>query len=219
MTPVASRRDQLLSIVSHDFKNPLCAIALDAQLLLRQLGKENSYPFQERIRVQAKRILRTTDRLREMVEELLENQQTEWGLQDLTLEHLSLRELVLEAAEMLKPLAEARGIEITPFLAVQTELYGDKIRLGQVISNLLVNALKFSPDNSVVRVELGASEKELSLRVCDQGPGIAPEESELIFQKFWSTSRGGNSGHGLGLFICRQIIEAHGGVIQVSNFP
>jgi signal transduction histidine kinase len=125
-----------------------------------------------------------------------------------------------EVAEEFAPLARPRGVEIV--LAVDPDLpalRGDALRLGQVLRNLVGNALRYSPDGAQIILRAENAGKELQLMVEDAGVGIPPEELGLIFDKFVQSSKTntGAGGTGLGLAICREIVAAHAGRIMAEN--
>ncbi|MFD2454157.1 sensor histidine kinase [Ideonella paludis] len=97
----------------------------------------------------------------------------------------------------------------------------DAFRIQQVLRNVIANALRFSPDGGVIRLVLSSQAQTVQLTVSDQGPGIPEDEREHIFEPFVQSSRtkDGSGGTGLGLTICRRIMQAHGGWIQAANNP
>lgn len=212
-------KEEMLAIVYHDIKNPLAAIQLDAQLLELLSYKEPSEDIMEDLRVQAKRILRTVDRLKVLVSDLLEHNKP---LISEDFEHNFIIKKTLcnplhvlnEVLDSYNPLIQDKNLSIKK-IAVQRKRQAvfDKDRIYQVLSNLLSNALKFSPAGGDITIELEETDSgEHIFSITDSGPGLPAEYSEKIFEKYWT----GGSGNGLGLYICKSIVEAHGGSIHVE---
>lgn len=213
-------KEEMLAIVYHDIKNPLAAIQLDAQLLELLSYKEPSEEMMGDLRIQAKRILRTVDRLKMLVSDLLEHNKP---LEDTDFEHSFIIrkgfynpiQVLNEVLDSYKPLIQEKNLSIKK-IVVQRKMMAsfDKDRIYQVLSNLLSNALKFSPEGGDIIIELEETEKgENIFRISDSGPGIEEENLGLIFEKYWT----GGSGNGLGLYICKSIVEAHQGSIHVET--
>jgi two-component system sensor histidine kinase VicK len=129
-----------------------------------------------------------------------------------------LRALIDESIEVLGPLAEAKEVGIvvcepdkTPPLAI------DRRRIGQVINNLLSNAIKFSPDKSAVRIAVASGAHGIEVTFSDSGRGIGPRELATLFQRYARVAGTNVAGTGLGLMIVREVIEAHGGSVNVIS--
>lgn len=215
-------KEEMLAIVYHDIKNPLAAIQLDAQLLELLSYKEPNEEIMGDLRVQAKRILRTVDRLKVLVSDLLEHNKP---IQDAEFEHnFIIRKtfqnplyVLNEVLDSYKPLIQDKNLSIKKSV-IQRKMMAnfDKDRIYQVLSNLLSNALKFSPLGGEIVIELEETEKGDNIfRVTDSGPGISEINLPRIFEKYWT----GGSGNGLGLYICKSIIESHEGSITVATTP
>ncbi len=213
-------KEEMLAIVYHDIKNPLAAIQLDAQLLELLSYKEPNEEMMGDLRIQAKRILKTVDRLKVLVSDLLEHNKP---TSDSDFEHSFIirkafynpLQVLNEVLDSYKPLIQEKDLFVKK-IVVQRKMMAsfDKDRLYQVLSNLLSNALKFSPAGGDIIIELEETEKgENIFAITDCGQGIAEENIDKIFEKYWT----GGSGNGLGLYICKSIIEAHGGVIKVES--
>jgi signal transduction histidine kinase/ActR/RegA family two-component response regulator len=212
-------KEEMLAIVYHDIKNPLAAIQLDAQLLELLSYKEPNEEMMGDLRIQSKRILKTVDRLKVLVSDLLEHNKP---IQDAEFEHSFLIKKAIhnpfhvlnEVLDSYKPLIQEKNLSIKKII-VQRKMVAniDKDRIFQVLSNLLSNALKFSPFGGEIVVELEENEKGENLfSVIDNGPGVLESNLPHIFDKYWT----GGSGNGLGLYICRSIIESHEGHIKVE---
>jgi signal transduction histidine kinase len=159
----------------------------------------------------------------QMVEELLELSTIESGLRPLAHERVSLGSL-LAAVDRLRPLASDKGVALVVTIAEGSpEIAGDAGRLGQVMRNLVHNAIKFTPAGGRIDVEASPGEPGRVVLECrDTGVGIAPDDLPRIFERFWkadSSRQRDGEGSGLGLAIVRHVVEAHGGSVSVVSEP
>lgn len=206
-------RDEVLAVVAHDLRNPLSAIAVRAQWLLR-----SELQPQQRDRVEA--TLRDVGRMDALIQDLLELVRSQAGV--LRFERLpeAPERIMADAQEMLQPLADLAGIglavEVEPGLPV---ISMEGKRVLQVLSNLTGNALKFAPPGTIVRLEVRGHAGEVRFCVADEGPGIPPEQLEHVFDRFWQGSRAKVRGLGLGLSITRALVESHGGRVWAESEP
>jgi signal transduction histidine kinase len=201
-------KSELVSIVSHELRTPLASILGYSSLLLkRAFGKEDTRRYIETIHTQGRR-------LASLVEEFLDVERVEAGRIELKEEPIDLRPLLKEEAQLISAEAPRHqvevGVEPVPLIVV-----GDADRLAQVYSNLLANAVKYSPDGGVIVVSGTIEGDVVRVQVRDEGVGIAAEHQPRIFTKFFrgEAREGGFAGTGLGLAVSREIIEAHGGRI------
>src|SRR5690606_4471731 len=203
--------NQTLAIISHDLKNPLNAIRLDAQILHKKAKKTEL--SREDIKRFANRIIKTTDRLALMVNDLLDRDKQGNILVSLTRTFVHAESLIDEVIEVVRPIAKRNSLKIKK--VIHGEIPGflaDKNKIFQVLLNLMSNALKFSYQHTSVLIEVKLERKCIYFSVQDSGPGIEPEMDSVIYEKY-STGRGRESGSGLGLYICKTIVEAHQGVL------
>ena len=159
--------------------------------------------------------------MRRLIESLLELARLDAGQEPLKRLRFDLARTAGDCAERLKPLACQRGVKILTDLA-PVEITGDAERLGQVVTNLLANAIQYNRPDGEVRVKLESQSGLAMLTVADMGPGISGEDLPHVFERFYrgDKSRTAGDGHaGLGLAIARAIVEAHGGTIEVSSQP
>ncbi|HYJ78658.1 MAG TPA: ATP-binding protein [Longimicrobiaceae bacterium] len=209
-------RDEMVSVVSHDLRNPLNVIAM-AVAMLSEAGADP--PLPPAGQKYAGMIQRSAEQMDEMVRDLLDVARIESGRLALEPWPLAPAELLADTRQAFLPQAEAAGI------ALETEVpeelpavWGDPHRLQQVLANLVGNALKFTPRGGrvTVRVERGDG---AGVRFCvrDTGQGIPPEHQADVFDRFWQAARGDRRGLGLGLPIVKGIVEAHGGTIRVES--
>lgn len=212
-------KEEMLAIVYHDIKNPLSAIQLDAQLLEILSKKAPGPEVMNELQLHAKRVLRTVDRLKILVSDLLEhnNPLHEGSDQEtFTIKKSALNplQIVNDVLDSFRPLIQEKNIVIKKIILQKKETAMlDKERIHQVLSNILSNALKFSPVNGEISIELNDLNGETTFSITDNGPGIDQSDLARIFEKYWT----GGSGNGLGLFICKSIIEAHGGKILANS--
>ncbi|MGN6105320.1 MAG: ATP-binding protein [Kofleriaceae bacterium] len=204
-------RDEVLGIVAHDLRNPLGAITLKADALRE--GAES-----ERTRVQAESIERVAMRMESLIQTMLDVAALDGGRPPLELGSYEVEPLLRDTLEMLGSAAAARRIAIStrvvpPDLAVRA----DRERVLQLLSNLVGNAIKFTPPEGRVAISVEPVGDHARFAVSDTGPGIPPDHLPHIFERFWRHHRTSQSGVGLGLFIAKNIVEAHGGRIWVDS--
>ncbi|MBW3572265.1 MAG: HAMP domain-containing histidine kinase, partial [Gemmatimonadetes bacterium] len=209
-------RQHTLAVVAHDLRNPLTAIRMDAEMLSSML-RPSVGAFE---RESLDRIGAITRRMDGLIQDLLEVSRMERGTLALETFPRDPAALLAEAAHALGPLAAAHGLR----LAVQAanrlpavEVDGE--RMLQIISNLVGNAVKFTPKGGVVTLACAPGEGEVRFSVADTGPGIPPEQVPHIFGAFWQARHADRRGLGLGLSIARGLVEAHGGRIWVESEP
>lgn len=206
-------KDEVVSIVSHEFKQPLTVILGYGQMLMEELEGAN--------RTFAQKICGQAGRLNRMIRDFLDIARLESGRQQIRRLPFSLEHMVAEALESIQSSAGKKGILVTQEAPEHTSLYsGDEDLLMHALLNLLDNAVKFSDAGTVVKVVLVEEPERFVLRVVDQGPGIPDAERERIFGKFQRGSRTEkDEGFGLGLHLVHQIIEGHGGSIEALAVP
>lgn len=208
----ASRaRDEVLAIVAHDLRNPLNTIHLATSLLLETVPEGMH-------RKHLAIVSRSVDRMNRLIQDLLEVTRLESGKLSLELGVEPVAPLLSEAETMLCPLAAASSIQLE--IATQDDLppvVMDPARILQVISNLVGNAIKFTPQNGVIRLACEAIDGQVRFSISDTGRGIPPEQLPHIFSRFWQANRSDRRGIGLGLSIARGLVEAHGGSIWVES--
>jgi signal transduction histidine kinase len=210
-------RDEFLSIASHELKTPLAALTLQLQSLERQLARGTPLTS-ERLAAGLKIAGRQVDRLAKLVEQLLAVTRIGNGRLVLEREPVDLEQLVREVVQRMR----AELIGAGPF---ELEICGpavgswDRVALEQVVTNLLSNAVKYG-QHSPVTVKVGVSGRGAQLSVEDGGIGIPAEHQARIFDRFERAVSSRNfGGLGLGLYIARQIVQAHGGAISVESTP
>ncbi len=206
------RFEEVLAVVAHDLRNPLGVIHLAAQWLLEEGGALDATG-----RGLAASIVRALAESNRIIENLLDEARLQGG--GVTLERSRHRvQDLLDDANDLRPLALKRGIalDVRPAVA-QRDLCCDRAKIAQVLSNLVGNAIKFSPGGSAVTVWAEDTDQGIRLAVRDQGPGIPAEARPHLFERFWQQTVRGAAGVGLGLYIAKGIVDAHGGQIWVES--
>ena len=208
-------KDEFLSIVSHELRTPLAAILLWAELLRAgNLDKATT--------AQAFEIIQRNAKLQsQMIEDLLDISRIITGNLRLSLQLVELVPVIQAAVDTVRLAAEAKGIQIQTLLNAEVEqVWGDAPRLQQVVSNLLDNAIKFTPNGGRVEVRLERRDSQAWIIVSDTGKGISSEFLPYVFDRFRqanSTSTRSGGGLGLGLAIVRHLVELHGGTVNASS--
>lgn len=202
-------RDEVTGIVAHDLRSPLGAIAMKAALL--RAGGEP-----EQVRRQAASIENVAMRMEYVIRTMLDVAAIDAGELALTPARCDVGELLRETAEMFGGLAASKQIRLESIVEdAGLAVRADRARVLQVISNLVTNALRFTPQGGQVTVSV-ERDGEARFAVVDTGPGIAPADLALIFDRPWK-DRVPDKGTGLGLFIAKRIVEAHGGRIWAES--
>ncbi len=212
-------KEQMLAIVSHDIKNPLSAIQLEAQMLLRAADRAGKSVLAEEVKIQANRILKTTDRMKLLISDLLDKNKTENGLSQIKRQNVSVAKLVQDVIDSLRPLAQEKGLILRSTIPQGAHFSVDRNKMFQVICNLMSNAVKFTPPAGSVCISLEEQEHEVTVTVDDSGSGLSQLDLHKVFDKYWTGGDGKIAGTGLGLFICKSVVEAHGGHIGAENLP
>jgi PAS domain S-box-containing protein len=207
-------RDEVLGIVSHDLGNPLQAIFIGLEALGRSRpGRTEGRPGQDEYYFTA--IRRSAEVMAHLIQDLLEVRRIEAGHLELRPVHQDPVAQVTAALEVLLPLAQVKGIVIRNEIAAGSlpALSMDGARIQQVLSNLIGNAIKHTPEGGTISLRCDTLDRELHFHVEDTGEGIAPKDLERVFDRFWRADRGRVRGIGLGLAIARTLVRAHGGRI------
>jgi PAS domain S-box-containing protein len=211
-------KSEFVSTVSHELRTPLTSIRGTLRLLDQGVVGELPEKAQELVRVAHSNCLRLTS----LIDDILDLEKLEAGHVLLSREPVDLVALVGEVVERMGGFASEHGVRLNGPTATPVVLECDPGRVEQVLANLLSNAVKFSPEGCEVHVRIDAEEERVRVEVEDQGPGVAPEDRDRIFQRFHqgdATDRRRQGGTGLGLAIGRALVEAHGGSLGVEDVP
>lgn len=207
-------RDEFLSIASHELKTPLTALQLQLQGL-----RERSDAMEKRLVTKIDRATRSTERLADLVESLLDVSRITTGHFELAPKRFNLTEAVSEAVDRLRDAATRAACELS--VHADTPIVGtwDRVRLEQVVSNLLSNAIKYAA-GTPIDVSLAQDRTTAVIEVRDRGPGIPEEALARIFDRFERAAEMRHyGGLGLGLYVVREIVKAHDGMVTVRNLP
>jgi PAS domain S-box-containing protein len=204
-----NQKSQFIANASHELRTPLTNIKTRLYLIRRQ--PESA---QEHMQV----VERVTNRMSQLVDDLLDVARFERGAIRMTRQDLILQDVIREVVDLQNPEALRKRITLTAKLIEQPlTISGDPDRLTQVIVNLAVNAINYTPDGGKITVTLERNEHDALLSIQDTGIGIAPENIARIFDPFFRASEGAVRGTGLGLNIAREIVRLHGGDITVQS--
>jgi two-component system sensor histidine kinase KdpD len=205
----------LLSTVSHELRTPLATIKGNTSLLLEHYDKLQPELIAEHLRD----IEEETDKLTELISNLLQMSRIEAGTLHIQLERIDVVEIIRSAAAAASVRHTSHPVRLESAVA-SCGVKGDPQRIEQVVANLIDNAAKYSPEGEPIIVQVQPGENEVVIAVIDLGPGIAPEHQERIFEHFYQIHEARDSGRhgiGLGLAICRGLVEAQGGRIWVES--
>jgi signal transduction histidine kinase len=208
-------RENVLNIVSHDLRSPLSVVKLGVDTV-RFLAKDGSRPPDL---TPLESVDRAADQMQRIINDLLDAARVEKGQFRIEAGWHDLEPLLADAVGSVQALAAARGISLA-VSCEESRVFCDRGRVLQVVSNLLHNAVKFSPDGGRVELAARAGRAEmLRVSVRDYGPGMDEHVVARLFERYWQAADTAYRGTGLGLFIARSIAEAHGGRIEVSSSP
>ena len=205
------QRENFVSCLTHDLRTPIVAANRMLNLIEGEAFGDVSKEQKEAIA----NIVSSNQNLLEMLNKLLETHHYELGQKILSFIAIDLEQLILDVITELKPLTAEKAIELETNISSVPTIKGDRLELRRVLTNLIGNALKFT-DSGKIEVFLSQDENKVQVRVKDSGIGIAPQEQQIVFQRFHQGNHR-RSGKGLGLYLCQQIIHAHGGTITVES--
>jgi signal transduction histidine kinase len=208
------RRKELLSVVSHDLGNPLHAVRLISGMMLKELPTDD-WGREARRRIES--VQRSTERMRGLVRDLLDLSAIDAGFVSLKMEPHTTDALIREAQEQAAPLAAEKSEVLDAQPVEQLRVSCDHDRILQVFSNLIGNAVKFTPVGGTITIQCSGADHVACFSVTDTGPGIAAADLPLIFERFYRASETARWGNGLGLSIAKGIVEAHGGTIWARS--
>lgn len=210
-------RDDFLGMVSHDLRDLLNGIVVSSQFLAQKLEKHSDC---ERLLLETTRIQRYGARMNRLIGDLVDVASIDAGKLAMQTDQGDVASLILEAVEALQSAASERGVS----LAVQhvqeaCKAEFDHDRMLQVLANLIANSIKFTPKDGRIRVSCKRVGELLEFCVDDTGAGIPTAMLEAVFERFWQVGKNDRRGLGLGLYISRCIVEAHGGNIWAQSSP
>jgi len=215
---VLTSREDFMAMVSHDLRSLLGGIAMNAELL-KGVQKSDQQPF-VKVTQCAERIQRFSARMTRLVADLMDVASIEAGKLSLLRSRYNARLLLRDSQDAFEPVVAAHGIQLTCTSEQDPGIVElDHERILQVLTNLVGNSLKFTPRDGHITIEVVRQEDAMRFSVADTGSGIPTELLEKVFDRYFQTQDGDRRGLGLGLFISRSIIEAHGGKIWATSTP
>jgi signal transduction histidine kinase len=207
-------RDELVAVISHELKNPLTAILASTEFAEQRIPKGADEVLLTKtigtIRMSAQRMAK-------LVGDLLDVSRIEFGRFPITKELVDVGEILKEVVDLSVNQARSRSVSIECKLDKPFSVVCDKVRIAQVLSNLLDNAIKFTPPGGKVSVSAELEDGSVRFDVTDTGRGLASEQVPHVFDKYWQARASGRYSVGLGLPIAKGIVEAHGGKIWVES--
>jgi NtrC-family two-component system sensor histidine kinase KinB len=207
-------KEEFVATLTHDLKTPLAG----ADRMLELIASGGLCHIDEAGKKLIARLRHSNTKMLHLVQNLLETYRLESGVHWLHREEADLAALVRDCVEEMSPLADAAGLTLTCALE-PTQANIDKASFYRVLANLMSNAIKFTPGGGAIEISGGTAGDAVVIRVRDTGRGIPQENSARIFQRFPRTDgkNGFQSSTGLGLYVCRQLVEAHGGTISFES--
>lgn len=210
-----AHQTRFTSDASHELRTPISVILSQTQTALSRERPATEY------RESLEACQRAAQRMRKLSESLLELARLDAGQESMKREPFDLGRVMRESVELIRPLAAERHLELQCDLPM-TQCMGDAERIAQVATNLLTNAIQFNREGGRIQLFTGAENGSAFLSVIDTGPGIPTHDLPHIFERFYRVdkSRTRAQGHaGLGLAICKAIVDAHGGTLEVASNP
>lgn len=209
------KRDEYVQMVNHDLRAPLAAI----QTILAGTAKGLYGELTEKGQSRIADAREDASRLVDLINETMEADRLESGQFQLQRDDFDLGELIANVTSSLRPLMEQKNMELA-LTPIEAQVNGDRPRLRRVLTNLIDNAIKYAPADSKIEIAISRQPREVEVEIRDEGPGVKPGEEDRVFQAYDRGSEAhalAKPGKGLGLAICKVIIEAHGGRIGVKN--
>jgi two-component system sensor histidine kinase/response regulator len=209
------KKDEFISIASHELKTPLTSVKGYIQLLQRSLNRDDKTMAQNHLEKASTQL----EKLNELIVDLLDISKIESGKMKFNMKSFYADNMVNSAIEMLQQ--SNPDFKISKLGKTDEMIFGDEMRLEQVVINFITNAIKYAPGTNQVNVTTNIKDEKLYLAVKDFGIGISKEQQDKIFDKFYRVEDNSNrfNGLGIGLYICSEIINRHGGTIGVKSVP
>ena len=208
---LAQAREDVLGVVAHDLRNPLNLIQMTVELII-----DEDLPAERRKEMLAIG-LRAAKQMNRLIEDLLDHVRLQAGRLSLDVEDVSVHTIIQDAEETFRPLADRRHVHFETTGNDGVSVRADRIRVSQIVGNLIGNAIKFTPEQGIVKLRATPDDKQVVFQVVDDGPGIAADNISHLFDNFWQARKSDRRGVGLGLAIAKELVEAHGGKIWVES--
>jgi signal transduction histidine kinase len=216
-TAASQSRDEVLAVVSHDLRSPLGTVAMGAAMLRRSMTAPNGR-FADDLEV-INRITRSCKRMERLIDDLLDASRLDSGAVMVAPRAMPAADLVQDALDSATLEAAAGKVRVVAGEVEALRVMADRDRVLQVFSNLVGNALKFTPAEGTITLGVARAGDAARFTVTDTGAGIPAEHLPRLFDRFWKGDRSGRHSAGLGLYIARGIVGAHGGEIAASSEP
>ena len=208
---LARAREEVLGVVAHDLRNPLNLIQMTAELM-----HDEELPHPRRTEL-LNIAIRAAKEMNRLIEDLLDTVRLQSGRLSLTVEDVSVDEIIRMADQTFRPLAERRRVHFATAGQDGATVRADPTRVSQIVGNLVGNAIKFTPAQGSVKLVATPQDSEGLFQVTDDGPGIPADNVSHIFDNFWQARKNDRRGVGLGLAIAKTLVEAQGGKIWVES--
>jgi signal transduction histidine kinase len=203
-------KEELLRIVAHDLRSPLTSIALRAETMARRDNDD--------IRRPAAAIRATCGHMADLIESLVQAANIDAGNLHISIRRVRVDDVVGAVIDTFAPTAKQAGVSLERLIeSADREFGADRGRILQILSNLVANALKFTPPGGVVSLSARATAETIVFEVRDSGRGISADDLPHVFERYWKRDADSSRGAGLGLYISRALVEAHGGHISVES--
>lgn len=209
-------RDELVAVVSHDLRNPMTVISMLCGMMQKAFSSDGPHTSR-RISSAIDTMQQAAARMNVLLEDLLDTSKIEAGRYMVKPVALDVSQMFEEAYSLLAPLALEKGIDLSFNAEPGLQINGDPERLFQVLSNLIGNAIKFTPRQGNIGISAMSNGEEIVFSVRDSGEGIAPEQLPHVFDRYWTQTENNPTGSGLGLYITQGIVQAHGGRIVAES--
>jgi signal transduction histidine kinase len=209
------KKDEFISIASHELKTPMTSIKGYIQLLERSLDKNDK----ETIRIRLHKVQNQIEKLNLLIADLLDISKIESGKLKFNKKHFSFNEVVDHLIEVMQQ--SNPQVKILKKYSCEATIYADEMRIEQVIINFMTNAIKYAPDGEEIHIMTEIRGDEIYFSVRDFGIGMSQEHQQKVFEKFYRIEETSErfQGLGIGLYICQEIIERHYGIIGANSIP
>ncbi|NMY05192.1 GAF domain-containing protein [Pseudomonas sp. WS 5059] len=209
-------RDELVAVVSHDLRNPMTIISMLCGMMQKAFSSDGTHSSR-RISSAIDTMQQAAGRMNVLLEDLLDTSKIEAGRYTVRPVQLEVSQIFEEAYALLAPLALAKGVDLSFNAEPGLQINADPERLFQVLSNLIGNAIKFTPRLGNIGISAMSNGEEIVFAVRDSGEGIAPDQLPHVFDRYWTKGENNPTGTGLGLYISQGIVQAHGGRIEAES--
>jgi signal transduction histidine kinase len=209
-------RKNLLSVVSHDLKNPLSSLLMTNEILLKTLPIDCD--FTEKRKRLLLRSHHAAEKMRRLITDLLDSAKIEAGKLEIHPIRCVAKQILDQTLELFEPIAAEKSVQLVQLLPDELPaLWADPERLSQIFSNIIGNAIKFSESGGQISIRAIGEGSEVRFSITDSGAGIPADELPHLFARYWQAKKTQSLGTGLGLTICKELVAAHGGRIWAES--